>query len=65
MKLGPPFRIGSAELGNWKAESSSSPAPFLIRNLGGSLDEFELFSRALSAAEVLELYREGKPQPES
>jgi hypothetical protein len=61
LKLGPPYRIGSAELGNWNARGGSNPAPSLIRNLGASLDEFELFSRALSDAEVLKLYTEGKP----
>ncbi len=62
LKLGPPFRLGSAELGNWNARTGPDPAPLLIRNLSGSLDEFELFSRALSAAEVHQLYAEGKPE---
>jgi len=64
LRLGPPFRIGSAELGNWNAESGPNPAPSLIRNLSGSLDEFELFSRALTDTEVHDLYTEGKPQLE-
>jgi hypothetical protein len=62
LRLGPPFRLGSAELGNWNARVGPNPEPSLIRNLSGSLDEFELFSRALSDAEVHELYTEGKPQ---
>ena len=61
LRLGPPFRLGPAELGNWNARGGSNPAPSLIRNLSGSLDEFELFSRALSDAEVHELYAKGKP----
>ena len=61
LKLGPPFRLGPAELGNWDARSGPNPAPLLIRNLSGSVDEFELFSRALSDAEVRELYSKGKP----
>ena len=61
LKLGPPFRIGAAELGNWNAESSPKPGPALIRNLSGALDEFEMFSRALSDAEVRALYHKGKP----
>lgn len=64
LKLGPPFRLGSSELGNWNARGGSNPAPILIRNLSGSLDEFELFSRALSATEIQELYLNGKPQLE-
>ncbi len=61
LTLTPPFRLGPAELGNWNARGGPNPAPALIRNLSGSLDEFELFSRALSDAEVHELYTEGKP----
>jgi hypothetical protein len=62
LRLGPPYRLGPAELGNWNARSGPNPAPFLIRNLSASLDEFELFSRALSEAEVHELCLEGKPE---
>lgn len=62
LKLGPPFRVGSAELGNWNARGNSKPNPLLIRNFSGSLDEFELFGRALGDAEVRDLYTEGKPQ---
>jgi hypothetical protein len=61
LKLGPPFRLGSAELGNWNPRSGPDPTPFLIRNLSGAFDEFGLFSRALSDAEVRELYAKGKP----
>jgi hypothetical protein len=64
LKLGPPFRIGSAELGNWNRRSDANPTPSLIRNLSGSLDEFELFNRALSDAEVRGLYAKGKPDLE-
>src|SRR5579859_2186108 len=61
LKFGPPFRVGSAELGNWNARSHPNPAPALVRNLSGSFDEFELFSRALTEAEVRELYLKGMP----
>ena len=61
LKITPPYRVGAAELGNWNARSGANPEPSLIRNLSGSLDEFELFSRALSDAEVRELYLKGKP----
>ncbi len=61
LNIGPPFRVGSAELGNWNARSGPNTEPSLIRNLSGSLDEFELFNRALSDAEVRELYLKGKP----
>ena len=62
LKIGPPFRVGSAELGNWNARSGPNPEPSLIRNLSGSLDEFELFSRALSDVEIRKLYLKGKPE---
>lgn len=64
LRVGPPFRLGPAELGNWNIKSGPNPAPALIRNLSGALDEFELFSRALSDAEIHQLYTEGKPQPD-
>ncbi len=64
LKLGPPFRLGAAELGNWNARSGPNPAPILIRNLSGALDEFVLFSRALSDAEIHQLYVSGKLQSE-
>lgn len=61
LKLGPPFRLGPSELGNWNARSDPNPAPLLIRNFSGSLDEFALFNRALTDAQVRELYTTGKP----
>jgi ferric-dicitrate binding protein FerR (iron transport regulator) len=61
LKLGPPFRLGPAELGNWNVKSGPNPAPALIRNLSGALDEFVLFNRALTDAQVRELYATGKP----
>ncbi len=61
LKLAPPFRLGPAELGNWHSQGDPHAAPSLIRNLSGSLDEFELFSRALSDVEIRELYLKGQP----
>jgi len=62
LELEPPFRLGPAELGNWDARSGPDPAPVLIRNLSGALDEFALFSRALSPAEIRELHNHGRPE---
>ena len=59
-----PFRVGVAELGNWNAKGFPRNDPFMIRNFGGSMDEFCLFGRALGAAEIRALYSTGKPQPE-
>jgi hypothetical protein len=56
LKMRPPFRIGTAELGNWNARGFPENDPFMIRNFSGAMDEFCLFSRALPAAEVRALY---------
>jgi hypothetical protein len=61
LTLEPPFRLGPAELGNWNVRSGPNPAPFLIRNFSGSLDEFALFNCALTDAQVRELFFTGKP----
>lgn len=61
LRPGPPFRVGAAELGNWNGRGGPDASPVLIRNLSGAFDEFGLFSRALSDAEVRELYAIGKP----
>ncbi len=61
VRMGPPYRIGPAELGNWNVSNDSAPAASLIRNFSGSLDEFALFGRALTDAQIRELYFAGKP----
>lgn len=53
-------RIGSASIGNWSIPTKPDAA-FAVRNLNGSVDEFAIFSSALSAEEVKEIYRNGKP----
>jgi len=58
----PPFRIGTAELGNWNPGDIPKRSPFLIRHFSGAMDEFSLFSRALSDSEIQALYSQGKPQ---
>jgi hypothetical protein len=65
LKIALPFRIGVAELGNWNARGFPKNDPFMIRNFSGAIDEFCLFSRALSGDEIRALYSAGKPQPES
>jgi hypothetical protein len=51
--------IGNAELGNWGAARNGDATP--IRNLNGRMDEFFLFGRALSAAEIQMLHHAGEP----
>jgi anti-sigma factor RsiW len=52
--------IGNASLGNWGSPERDEPR-FAVRNLNGSMDEFAIYSAALSAAEVQDLYANGKP----
>ncbi len=54
-----PLRIGDAELGNWNIAPRLSSQP--IRYFSGCMDEFMLFSRALSAQEIATFYQEGRP----
>jgi hypothetical protein len=53
-------KIGPATLGNW-SEPTRHEAGFSVRNLNGSIDEFAIFSEALSAAEIAGLYQKGRP----
>lgn len=65
LKIAPPFRIGVAELGNWNARGFPKNDPFMIRNFSGAMDDFCLFSRALSGDDIRGLCSVGKPQQES
>jgi Concanavalin A-like lectin/glucanases superfamily/FecR protein len=53
-------RIGAASLCNWGLPERDD-SRFAVRNLNGSMDEFALFSAALTAKEITELYEQGKP----
>jgi hypothetical protein len=64
LKIKPPFRVGTAELGNWNAKEFKGDESLMIRNFSGAMDEFCLFSGALGAEEIRALYSQGKPQPE-
>ena len=64
LKVGPPYRVGPAELGNWNAIGFPEKDPFMIRNFSGGIDEFCLFGRALSDREIRSLYSHGRPQLE-
>jgi len=55
-----PIRIGRAELGNWSPARTYDRWP--ARNLNGRIDEFAIFSRELSADEILALYEKGDPE---
>jgi hypothetical protein len=49
-----PLRIGNAEIGNWNFASFRVSQP--IRFFSGCMDEFLMFSRALSHQEIERLY---------
>ena len=51
-----PLHLGMAELGNWNDGHADRVA---IRHLSGAMDEFALYARALSVAEVEALYEAG------
>jgi hypothetical protein len=57
--LDTPLRLGNAEIGNWSVTSHRARQP--IRNFNGCIDEFMLFSRALSAPEIEQLHEKGRP----
>ena len=62
LKIHPPFRIGTAELGTWNGRGFPDNDPFMIRNFSGAMDEFCLFSRALPDAEIRALYSSERSQ---
>lgn len=64
LRVKPPYRIGTVELGNWNARGFPENDPFMIRNFSGVMDEFCLFSRALDSGEIRHLYSEGRPESE-
>lgn len=52
--------FGPCEIANWGLPTQGHQFP--IRNLNGAIDEFAIFSSALSAAEISSLYDHGKPE---
>ena len=56
-----PYRIGVAELGNWNSLDFPGKDSSLIRNFSGAMDEFCIFSRALSEQELHSLFLNGSP----
>ncbi len=52
-------KIQNVELGNWNTNHDGNHS---IRSLNGRMDEFILFSSALSSEEIYHLYRQGKPE---
>jgi len=55
-------RLGPGEIGNWGLPNKPENPWFAIRNLNGRIDEFAIFSDAVSSAEIAELYQAGNPR---
>jgi hypothetical protein len=53
------LRIGPAEIGNWVPQDLRE---YRLRSLNGRIDEFILFSDALSKEQIHAIYEAGTPQ---
>ena len=53
-------RFGNGEIGNWGLPNKADTA-YAIRNLNGAMDEFAIFSGALSDEEIFKIYEVGNP----
>lgn len=53
-------QIGTASIGNWELPTLPD-AEFAVRNLNGRIDEFMIFSSALTPDEIQDIYHHGKP----
>jgi hypothetical protein len=54
-------RFGAGEIGNWGQSLRRTDPEFVIRSLNGLLDEFAIFSGALSGAEIKAMFEAGNP----
>lgn len=54
------LRIGKAELGNWSPPPNRNYKSDQVRNLNGRIDEFSIYSTALTDAEIQTLFQLGK-----
>ena len=55
------IQIGAASICNWSEPMYRTDPNFVVRNLNGSVDEFAIFSGALSENEILGFYQTGNP----
>ncbi|PQO25304.1 hypothetical protein C5Y96_25725 [Blastopirellula marina] len=53
-------QIGTASIGNWELPTLPD-AEFAVRNLNGRIDEFLIFSSALTPDDIQDIYDHGKP----
>ncbi len=59
LQLDVALRLGNAEIGNWNVAARRHNHP--IRYFSGCIDEFFLFSRALTSEEIELIYSHGRP----
>lgn len=55
------IKVGSASICNWSEPMYRTDATFVVRNLNGCVDEFAMFSGALAADEIANLFEAGNP----
>ncbi|QEG39839.1 LamG domain-containing protein [Roseimaritima ulvae] len=55
------IEIGAASIGNWSQPMYRTDPEFAVRNLNGSMDEFAMFSTALTDQQILDWYQAGNP----
>lgn len=55
------IRVGQASICNWSEPMYRTDPKFVLRNLNGTMDEFAVFSTALSADELMQWYESGNP----
>lgn len=55
------IHMGAASIGNWGQPLYRTDPKFVLRNLNGSMDEFAIYSGALTTDEIQQLYRVGNP----
>ncbi|WP_161604812.1 LamG-like jellyroll fold domain-containing protein [Roseiconus nitratireducens] len=55
------IRIGHASICNWSEPMYRTDPDFVLRNLNGTMDEFAMYSGALSADEIMQWYETGNP----
>ena len=54
-----PIKMGKADIGNWTSNSRNDHS---LRSLNGTIDEFIIFSSALSPEEIKDIYEKGLPE---
>lgn len=59
LQVDQPLEIGTADIGNWGVPLSRTRHP--VRNFIGRIDEFSIWSVALAASDIQQMYEVGRP----